>query len=161
MKKIIAVLLLANMLISAACNLSTGFKKDVSTGISFSYNGFRVKDVLLIDPADKRMTDNKVKLNTQIAIVALGINNYGLKDGKAFPGMMLLVTDKKGTPVLNAPDLFAADKGHPPAYATELRGDIIIARPMVAGETYHVKVRVWDKVKASNELNIEADLVVQ
>jgi hypothetical protein len=32
---------------------------------------------------------------------------------------------------------------------------------MAAGETYHVKMRVWDKVKADNEINIEADLVVQ
>jgi hypothetical protein len=75
--------------------------------------------------------------------------------------MMLLVTDKKGTPVLNAADLFAGDQGHPPESATELRGDITIAKPMVAGETYHVKMRVWDKVKADNELNIEAELVIQ
>lgn len=107
------------------------------------------------------MTDNKAQLNTQIAIVALGINNYGLKDGKAFPGMMLLVTDKKGTPVLNAADLFAADQGHPPASATELRGDITISKPMAAGETYHVKVRIWDKVKTDNEIDIETDLIVQ
>ena len=161
MKKIIVLLLLANLLISGACNFSKGAKKDLRTGLSFSYNGFIVQNVLLIDPANKRMTDNKVQLNSQIAIVALGINNYGLKDGKVFPGMMLLVTDKKGTPVLKADDLFAGDQGHPPASATELRGDITIARPMVAGETYHVKVHIWDKVKADNELNIEADLVVQ
>jgi len=161
MKKIIALLLLANLLISGACNFSTGSKKDFRTGLSFSYNGFIVQDVLLIDPANKRMTDNRVQLNTRIAIAAIGINNYGLKDGKVFPGMMLLVTDKKGTPVLNAADLFAGDQGYPPANATELRGDITIARPMVAGETYHVKMRVWDKVKADNEINIEADLVVQ
>jgi len=161
MKKIIALLLLANLLISGACNFSSGAKKDLRTGLSFSYNGFIVHDVLLIDPVNKRMTDNKVQLNTRIAIVALGINNYGLKDGKVFPGMMLLVTDKKGAPVLNAADLFAGNQGYPPANATELRGDITIARPMVAGETYHVKVHIWDKVKADNELNIEADLVVQ
>ena len=161
MKKIIVSLLLANLLISGACNFSKGAQKDLRTGLSFSYNGFIVQDVLLIDPANKRMTDNRVQLNTRIAIAAIGINNYGLKDGKVFPGMMLLVTDKKGTPVLNAADLFAGDQGYPPANATELRGDITIARPMVAGETYHVKMRVWDKVKADNEINIEADLVVQ
>jgi hypothetical protein len=152
---------LLSCVIFAGCNFSTGVKKDLRTGLSFSYNGFIVHDVLLIDPANKRMTDNKVQLNTRIAIVALGINNYGLKDGKVFPGMMLLVTDKKGTPVLNAADLFAGDQGYPPANATELRGDITIAGPMVAGETYHVKVHIWDKVKADNELNIEANLVIQ
>ena len=157
----IPLIVILSCVIFPGCNYSKGAKKNLRTGLSFSYNGFIVRDVLLIDPANKPMTDNKVQLNSQMAIVALGINNYGLKDGKAFPGMMLLVTDKMGTPVLNAADLFAGDQGHPPASANELRGDITIARPMVAGETYHVKVRVWDKVKADNELNIEADLVVQ
>ena len=163
MKKqhIITLLVFANLLITGACNFSKGAKTDLRTGLSFSYNGFIVKNVLLIDPANKRMTDNKVNLNTSIAITALGLNNYGLKDGMVFPGMMLLVTDKKGTPILKADDLFAGDQGHPPAAASELRGDITIARPMVTGETYHVKVHIWDKVKADNVLNIDADLVVQ
>jgi predicted small secreted protein len=157
----IPLIVLLNCLIFSRCNYSKGIKKDLRTGLSFSYNGFIVQNVLLIDPANKRMTDNKVNLNTRIAIAAVGLNNYGLKDGKVFPGMMLLVTDKKGTPILKADDLFAGDQGHPPAEASELRGDITLARPMVAGESYHVKVHVWDKVKADNELNIEADLVVQ
>jgi predicted small secreted protein len=163
LKTTLAILLtvLLNCLIFSRCNYSKGAKKDLRTGLSFSYNGFIVQDALLIDPANKRMTDNKVNLNTRIAIAAVGLNNYGLKDGKVFPGMMLLVTDKKGTPILKADDLFAGDQGHPPAETSELRGDITLASPMVAGETYHVKVHVWDKVKADNELNIEADLVVQ
>ncbi|GAA3983055.1 hypothetical protein [Mucilaginibacter dorajii] len=159
------VVLLAPVILSSvmltSCNFSKGTKRDLLTGLSFSYNGFIVQDVLLIDPANKRMTDNKVQINTRIAIVALGLNNYGLKDGKVFPGMMLLVTDKKGTVILKADDLFAGDQGHPPAEATELRGDITVAKPMVAGQTYHVKARIWDKVKADNEVNIETDLVVQ
>jgi hypothetical protein len=154
-------ILFISCLIFSGCSFSKGSQKDLRTGLSFSYNGFFVKDVLLIDPTDKRMTDNKVTLNTRIAIAALGLNNYGLKDGKVYPGMMLLVTDKKGTSILKADDLFAGDQGHPPTAASELRGDITIARPMVTGETYHVKVHIWDKVKADNELNIDADLVVQ
>jgi len=149
------------VLVMTGCNFSKGTKKDLRTGLSFNYSGFMVKDVLLIDPANQPMTDNKVQLNTQVAIVALGVNNYGLKDGKVFPGMMLLVTDPTGTPVLKAEDLFAGDQGHPPASATELRGDITIGKPMAAGQTYHVKVRIWDKVNTENELNAETDLFVQ
>lgn len=157
----IPLIVILSCVLFPGCNYSKGTKKDFRTGLSFSYNGFIVQDVLLIDPANKRMTDNKVQINTRIAIVALGVNNYQLKDNKVFPGMMLLVTDKKGTPVLKADDLFAGDQGHPPANATELRGDITIATPMIAGETYHVKMHVWDKVKADNEIDIEADLAVQ
>ncbi len=163
LKTTLSILLttLLSCLIFIGCDFSKGVKKDLRTGLSFSYNGFIVQDVLLIDPANKRMPDNKVNLNTRIAIAAIGLNNYGLKDGKVFPGTMLLVTDKKGIPILKADDLFAGDQGHLPSEASELRGAITIARPMIAGETYHVKMHVWDKVKADNELNIEADLVVQ
>ncbi len=145
----------------AGCNFSAGVKKDFRTGLSFKYNGFRVQNVLLIDPADKVMADNKVQLNSKIAIVALGVSNYGEKDGKAFPGMSLVVTDKQGTPVLNAADLFEGDQGHPPTSASELRGDITVGNPMQSGQTYHVKVHIWDKLKADNEINAETDIVVQ
>jgi hypothetical protein len=147
--------------ILAGCNFSKGTKKDFRTGLSYNYNGFGVQDVILIDPANKAMTSNKVQLNTQIAISALGIHNYGLKDGKAFPGMMLLVTDEKGKPVINAADLFADGQGYPPESATELRGTITVANPMAAGQTYHVKVHIWDKVTAGNEVNAETDLVIE
>jgi predicted small secreted protein len=161
MKKQLIITMILGCLVLGGCNFSKGTKTDLRTGLSFSYNGFIVRDMLLIDAANKRMTDNKVQINTQIAIVALGLNNYGIKDGKVFPGMMLLITDKKGAPVLKADDLFANDQGHPPAAAAELRGDITIAKPMVAGETYHVKVHIWDKVKADNKVDADVDLVVQ
>jgi len=143
------------------CNFSKGTKKNLLTGLSFSYNGFRVDDVVLLDPANKPMNDNKVQLNSRISLAAIGLSNYGIKDGKVFPGMMLLVTDKNGATMLSAADVFAGDQGHPPMQASELRGDITVARPMVAGETYHVKMRIWDKVQPENELNAETDLVVQ
>src|SRR4051812_27172466 len=96
------ITLISGCILFAGCNFSKGTQKDLRTGLSFNYNGFRVQDVFLVNSANQRMTDNKVKLNTQIAIVAIGVDNYALKDGKVFPGMMLLVTDKNGTPVINA-----------------------------------------------------------
>lgn len=161
MKNKHVIVLILSCIILAECNYSKGVKKDLLTGLSCSYNGFVVRNVLLTDPFDKPKTDNKVQLNTQIAIVANGVTNYGLKDGKVFPGMMIVVTDKRGNIVVQNDDLFVGDQGHPPADATELRGTIAIARPMNAGEVYHVKMRIWDKIKPNNELNAETDLVVR
>ena len=107
------------------------------------------------------MDNNKVQLNTQMAIVVLGIANYGLKEGKVFPGMMLVITDKHGFAVINEADLFFGSEGYAPRNATELRGNITIAKPMIAGETYHLKMYVWDKVKPENELNAETDIIVR
>jgi len=157
----LTIALILGCIVFAGCNFSKGAKKDLRTGLSYSYNGFRLKDVIMVDANNQRMTDNKVKLNTQMAVVALGVENYALKDDKVFPGMMLLVTDKKGTAIINAADLFEGDLGHPAANAAQLRGDITVAQPMVVGETYHVKMKIWDKVKPENVINAETDLVVE
>lgn len=161
MKKQYTLTLILSCIMLAACNFSSGFKTDFATGLSYKYKGFNVQNVLLIDAANNRMTSNKVQLNTKMAIVALGVSNYGQKDGKVYPGMMLVVTDKAGKPVINAADLFQGAQGYPPASATELRGDITVANPIVAGQTYHLKIHIWDKVTAGNEINAETDLVVQ
>lgn len=149
-------------LLCSACNFSAGTNKDLATGLSFSYNGFRVGQVGLIGPDNAIMTSNEVVLNSQIALVVEGLSNYELKDGKAFPGMMMTVTDKAGVAVISEADLFAEGKeGYPPADAAVLRGTITIGNPMVSGQTYHAKIRIWDKVKPENELTATVDLHVK
>jgi hypothetical protein len=161
MKKIMLLLFTLTFFFTSACNFSSGIKTDFATGLSYKYKGFNVQNVFLVDGANNRMASNKVPLNTNMAIVALGLSNYGQKDGKVYPGMMLVVTDKTGKPVLNAADLFEGAQGYPPASASELRGDITVANPIVAGQTYHLKIHIWDKVTAGNEIDAETDLVVQ
>ena len=161
MKKLTSLLLVAIALVFSSCNFSAGTKKDLGTGLSITYNGFGVDEVLLVGPDNTAMSNNEVQLNTQVAIVAQGLVNYVLKDDKAFPGLMLTVTDKQGTAVIDEADLFAGTEGYPATDAAILRGTITVGTPMKAGETYHVKMRVWDKNKTENELVAEVDLEVK
>lgn len=147
-------------LILTACNFSAGTNKDLRTGLSYSYNGFAVEKVLLVDSENSIKTDNEVVMNSKVAIAIEGLTNYTLKDNKAFPGMQLLVTDKQGTSVVQEADLFADSPGYSAEDAAFLRGTVTIGEPMKKGETYHVKVRVWDKNKPDSELTAEIDLVV-
>lgn len=149
-------------LLCGACSFSAGTNKDLATGLSYSYNGFRVDRVLLIGPDNTIMGSNEVVLNSQIAIVVEGLSNYELKNDKAFPGLMMTVTDKAGVAVISEADLFSEGKeGYPATDASALRGTITIGNPMVSGETYHAKIRIWDKVKPENELTAEVDLKVK
>jgi hypothetical protein len=149
-------------ILCSACSFSAGTNKDFATGLSYSYNGFRVERVVLVGPDNTPMGSDEVVLNTQVAIVAEGIANYELKDGKAFPGMMMTVTDKAGVAVISEADLFAqGTEGYAATDAAILRGTITIGNPMVSGETYHAKIRIWDKVKPENELTAEVDLKVK
>jgi hypothetical protein len=157
----IPIPLFIGCLLLASCHFSKGTKTDLTTGLSYNYNGFGVGDVVLVGPDNQRMNSNKVQPNTKIAIVATGVEHYGLKDGRAYPGMSLLVTDKNGKPMLKSDDLFEGDQGHSPEQASDLRGSITIGNPMRAGQTYHVKLHIWDKVTPENEINVETDLEVQ
>jgi hypothetical protein len=162
MKKSFYVLFVGVAGLCGACNFSVGTNKDLATGLSYSYNGFAVERVVLVGPDNNPMSDNEVVLNSQVTIVVKGLTNYELKDEKVFPGLMMVVTDKAGTAVINEADLFASGtEGYPAADASTLSGIVTVANPMVSGETYHVKIKVWDKVKPENELTAEVDLEVK
>lgn len=144
----------------AACSFSAGTNKDLSTGLSYSYHGFAVEKVLLVDSENTIKTDNEVVMGSKVAIAVEGLTNYELKDDKAFPGLMLVVTDKAGNAVINQADLFSESEGYSAKDAGYLRGSVIVGEPMKTGETYHVKMRVWDKNDPDHELTAELDLVV-
>ncbi|MBS1505441.1 MAG: hypothetical protein JSS79_02235 [Bacteroidetes bacterium] len=161
MKKITFTLLAAVLLSFAGCNFSAGTKKDFATGLSQTYHGFTVDEVLLVGPDNKAMSNNKVAVGTKVAIVIQGLAGYELKDNKAYPGLSLSVTDKDGKTVLGAEDLFGQNEGFSTADASVLRGTLTVGDPMKAGETYHVKVHAWDKNNKENELTAEVDIVVE
>ncbi len=148
-------------LILASCSFSAGTNKNFSTGLSYTHNGFHVDNVLLVGPDNVAMSNNEVQLNTKVAISVEGLANYELKDGKAYPGFMLSVTDKNGASVIGEADLFAANEGYTPEDASVLRGTITVGDPMTSGQTYSVKIKVWDKNKPENELTASVDLVVK
>lgn len=161
MKKIFPLLPFTALLVFSSCHFSVGVKKEFATGLTYKYNGLEVKNVLLVGPDKNPMSDNKVQLNTQIGIVAVGVTHFTLKEGKAIPGMTLSVTDKNGLAVLQQDDLLPGMEGYPPEAASQLLGSITVGKPMMSGETYHVKLHIWDKVKPASELNVELDIVVQ
>lgn len=161
MRRTYSIFLMACTIVLWSCNFSVGTKKDFGTGLSFSYNGFAVDEVLLVGSDNVAMSNNEVPLNTKVGIVVQGLTNYQLQDDKAFPGIQLSVTDKAGIAVIDEADLVANSEGYSTTDASVLRGTVTVAEPMKSGETYHLKMRVWDKTKPENELTAEVDLVVK
>lgn len=161
MKTLTALFLATGVFVLYACEFSAGKKKDFQTGLSVSNDGFSVNESYLVGPDNTRKADNKVPMNSTVAIVLEGIENYALKDGKAYPGLMLTVTDAAGKAVLEEQDLLANYDGFAPTDAAILKGTVTVGNPMRSGETYHVKMRVWDKNKFDNEIIAEVDIEVE
>lgn len=140
-------LLAGTLLVLSSCNFSKGVKKDLATGLSASYNGFSIDDIYLVS-GDQKLGSNTIPLGTKIAIVASGVENFTEKDGKVFPGCSILLTDKSGKEILKLPDAFAdMVNGTNAADAKALQATLTTGNPMVAGETYHMKARFYDKNK--------------
>lgn len=134
---------------------SVGTKMDLTTGAKTSYSGLAVENIYIVDAEDNQLGDNEVPLDSKFSIVYEGIENYTLKEGKAFPGLSIDVTDEAGNAILNEADLFSSyTEGFEPETAAVLRGTVIVGNPMQAGNTYLCKVRVFDK-------NSEAEIITE
>jgi hypothetical protein len=158
--KQLLIALLTITLYSCSGGFSKGVKKDLSTGLSTSYNGFAVDDVYLTVDGNK-LSNNKVSLGKEILVVANGVENYEEKSSKVFPGCSIILTDKAGKEILNLADAFADMKdGFESNKASMLNATINTGNPMVVGETYHLKTRFYDKLKKESEIVSEVDLVM-
>jgi hypothetical protein len=161
MKQKISLIAIFAMLIVTSCHFSKGVKKDLSTGLSTSYNGFAVEEVYLSVDGVK-LSSNKIALGKEIHIIADGVDYYEEKEGKVFPGCSIILTDKTGKEILNLPDAFSdLSNGVDAAKAKALTATINTGSPMIVGETYHIKTRFFDKNNTSNEIISNVDVVME
>ena len=161
MRKFYFIITLFISLITISCQFSKGVKKDLTTGLSASYNGFALDDIYLADENKNRLSSNKIQMGTKVLVVARGVDYFEEKDGKVFPGCTIVLTDKNKKELLNLPDAFEDMKeGTPTAEAKTLQASLNTGEPMAIGETYHLSVRFFDKNKKENEIVSNVDLVV-
>ncbi len=147
-------------LCSCSGGFSKGVKKDLSTGLTSSYNGFAVEDIYLaVD--DNKLSTNKITLGKQIELIADGVDYYQVKDGKVNPGCRIILTDKAGKEILNMPDAFAEQPALDKTKAAALRAIVTTGSPMQVGESYHLNVRFFDKNKTESEIVSDVDLIMK
>jgi len=162
MRKSHFIILLFITSLTISCQFSKGVKKDLNTGLTASYNGFAIDDIFLTDGEKTRLSNNKIKLGTQLLVMATGVDHYAEKDGKVFPGCTIILTDKDKKELLNLRDAFEDMKdGTPASEAKTLEAQLYTGEPMVVGETYHLGVRFFDKNKKENEIVANVDIVVR
>jgi hypothetical protein len=159
MKKFVLGVVLVSIL--CACSFSVGTQKDLITGLSYSYKGFAVEEVLLVGPDNVKLKNNEVLEGNQVSIVMKGITNYDMIKDKAFPGMSIVVTDKENKVAMKETDVLSSRTGFSEEIASTLKGTVTVGNPMKAGETYHIKMKVWDKNNPESEITAEVDIVVK
>lgn len=153
MKKTLFISFLLIALVFTGCNFSVGTKADLTSGISSSWNGLNAETIYFVDQEDQSITNKQVTWNTECSFVFEGISNYTLKDGNAFPGITLTVTDQAGAEIVAFDDMLANyTEGVSATDASVLRASLTVGDPMKVGETYTVTARVFDKQNAEAEI---------
>jgi predicted small secreted protein len=152
-----------SLIVLSGCNFSVGTNKDLKTGLSTTYNGFRVKEVFLGNMDKQHLSSNKIPLNSTFLIIATDVENYTLKDGKAYPGCEITVKDKAGKVLGHIDDAMAdvSRNGLEPEMATTLSARATLSPPFEKGKTYNVAVRFFDKQNEKNKINADIDIVLQ
>ena len=155
-------LLISTLFVLSSCQFSKGVKKDLCTGLSASYNGFTLDDIYLANENGNRLNNNKITLGSKVLVLATGVDYFSEKEGRVFPGCSILLIDKNKKEILNLPDAFAEmTSGTPAAEAKTLQASLNTGAPMIAGETYHLHVRFYDKNKKENEIVADVELVAR
>ncbi|WP_127124602.1 hypothetical protein [Pseudoflavitalea rhizosphaerae] len=158
MKQLSIPVILA-LLFSASCNFSQGVKKDLNTGLTTHYKGFRIDDSYLEDESGNKISSNKVDMGTTLFIIANGVTNYKEKNGRVYPGCKIVLTDASGKELLNLPDAFADMKdGFNPEEATKLSARLSTGDPMQKGSNYNLKATFFDKENKENLIVSEVKL---
>jgi hypothetical protein len=127
-----------------ASNGST-MQLDNNTDLQTGSQGLVVEKVYIVDENDKPLMGSTVAMNTKFAVIYEGVENYALKDGKAFPKLSIFVSDGTQNPVINETDLLANySDGLSVDDASVLRASITVGEPMKPGK-YNCSVQISDK----------------
>ncbi|MBK6520943.1 MAG: hypothetical protein KBG47_00225 [Bacteroidia bacterium] len=154
--------ILATCLALFGCSgsFSKGVKKDLSTGLTATYNGLTLSEIYLVVD-EQKANSNKIVLGKKVIVVANGVDYFTVENGKVFPGCSIVLTDKKGKELLNLPDAFGhLNDGTSASEAATLQAELNTGEPMLVDEKYLLKVRFYDKRNKENEIKADITLLV-
>jgi len=142
-----SIMLALILLTGCDYNFSLGTNTDLLSGLTVSNDGLSYDEVYLtLD--DERTTGSEYAYGDEIFMNFAGVTNFEEKDGKVFPGAMMVVADKDGKEIIEEDDLFAQydETGVDPGMASDMYISLTMGDPMKSGQVYTWYAKVWDKV---------------
>lgn len=158
MKKLITLALLTVILVS--CNFSKGINTDLTTGLTYSYNGFGVSKVKVLYKNSEPIKGKTHPKGSSLKIELHGVKNYTEENGKIYPGCSVAVTDKEGNVVLESEDLYkdykATKKDFQVPYIT-----LDFGNSFSPGQEYTFNAHFFDKKNPENVIDIKLEFEVE
>ncbi|MBC7850009.1 MAG: hypothetical protein H7Y31_09735 [Chitinophagaceae bacterium] len=129
-----------------ACNGQTvkGVKKDFTTGLTATYSHIEPGKVLLV-MNDEELNHTDIPIGESFLLINKNVKGLKERNGKVSVGCSLVITDKKGKKILDAPDLFKGKDVFLKKDVSLLKCTVNTGEPMEWEEKYDVVATFWDK----------------
>lgn len=157
MKNLFFALLL--ILLTFACDTRKSFHKDLITGLSTSGDGLSCEEVTILS-GDQTIQRSSFIFGEEITIQFRNIDGFKEENGKIFPAMSIVISDKNKNVVLKEDDAY---KDYPEGISLKpvtLRSELTLARPIHSGNNYNLLINIRDK-KGDGKLSAEMDFEVK
>lgn len=143
------------VLFCMSCSFSKGVKKDLKTGLSYSYNGLKLGKFEVLDSYQIPLSSNKLPEGSVLYFIINDIGNYTITDGKVNIGCSLKVVDVDGNILFNVDDLYKDKENMDAVEARNLIVSVRLSNPITAGKEYNVQMHLYDKKNEKNTINAE------
>ena len=144
MKKITYCFLLLSVIGFSSCEFNKSVKVDLTTGLTSKGSGLSCDDVFLT-VHDERVNRNEFVFGEVFNINFNRIEGFKRIGNELFPGMELLILDKKGDTILYNPDLYSDHTDPISKTPLLLSTTITIGAPFRSNRSYTATVHIWDK----------------
>lgn len=157
-KTIQLAFILLSVAMFTAC--SKGVKALPLIGLSYSYNGFFVDGVRLINADSKTELKNKeIKIGETLYIAMDKVKGFKAEDGKIQPACKVTVTDPEGNVVMGSEDVYAGQSYE--EGTNNFSVTIKMGNPITAGKTYVTEISLYDKLNPEYviDVTVKSDVI--
>lgn len=140
----IAYIFILIAVFAASCEFNKSTSIDFSTGITTKGDGLSCDNVSL-SSGDERINRNEFIYEEKITISLTNIKGFTKKNNNVYPGMSLLVLDKRGDTMLYNADLYADYNDGFDIDPITLIASIKVGDPIRSNKSYTLFLHTWDK----------------
>lgn len=146
-------LLLISIIILSGCHFSQGMYNDIKTGLFYSYSGFSVKEILLLNGYNEVLASNQIPEGSILILYLKDIKHYTVEDDKVYLGCRIEITNPDGEEILLVEDVYENNDGIPVNKMKNQAFQVRMSEPVMAGETYSINYFITDKKNKDNTIN--------
>ena len=160
MKQIIKIISILSISTVLACdiNVSKSYQKDLSENIEITSKNLSSEKIYTVVD-DKKADLTKIIYGQNLEIRFENIEGLKKISGKTFPGLKILIKDKKGNISFQLDDLYKDFENGFESSPLNLKAEITFATPMKSNHKYDVELTLWDK-NSDGKINVKFEVGV-